>query len=40
VARRPFGRVAIANADSEAYSYTDAALDSAGRAVREVRSRT
>jgi spermidine dehydrogenase len=40
VARRPFGRVAIANADSEAYSYTDAALDSAARAVHEVRSRT
>jgi spermidine dehydrogenase len=36
VARRPFGRIAIANADSEAYSYTDAALDHANRAVREV----
>jgi len=36
VARRPFGRIAIANADSEAYSYTDAALDSAERAVREI----
>ncbi len=36
VARRPFGRIAIANADSEAYSYTDAALDSADRAVREI----
>jgi spermidine dehydrogenase len=36
VARRPFGRIAIANADSEAYSYTDAALDHAERAVREV----
>ena len=36
VARRPFGRIAIANADSEAYSYTDAALDSARRAVSEV----
>ena len=36
VARRPFGRIAIANADSEAYSYTDAALDHAHRAVGEV----
>jgi spermidine dehydrogenase len=39
VARRPFGRIAIANADSLAYSYTDAALDSAERAVREVMAR-
>jgi spermidine dehydrogenase len=36
VARRPFGRIAIANADSGAYSYTDAALDHAQRAVTEV----
>jgi spermidine dehydrogenase len=36
VARRPFGRIAIANADSAAYSYTDAALDHARRAVKEV----
>ena len=35
-ARRPFGRIAIASADSEAYSYTDAALDRAERAVREI----
>jgi spermidine dehydrogenase len=35
-ARRPFGRVAIANADAAAYSYADAALDEAHRAVREV----
>jgi len=36
VARRPFGRIAIANADSGAYSYTDAALDHAQRAVGEI----
>jgi len=35
-ARRPFGRVAIANADTAAYAYTDAAIDQAFRAVREV----
>ena len=34
--RRPFGRIAIANADAAAYSYTDAAIDQAYRAVREV----
>jgi spermidine dehydrogenase len=36
VARRPFGRIAIANADAAAYAYTDAAIDQAHRAVREV----
>jgi spermidine dehydrogenase len=36
VARRPLGRVAIANADTAAYAYTDAAIDQAFRAVREV----
>ncbi|HUG52141.1 MAG TPA: FAD-dependent oxidoreductase [Vicinamibacteria bacterium] len=36
VARRPFGRIAIANADAGAYSYTDAAIDHAHRAVREL----
>jgi spermidine dehydrogenase len=36
VARRPFGRLAIANADADAYSYTDAAIDQAHRAVQEV----
>jgi spermidine dehydrogenase len=36
VARRPFGRIAIANADAGAYAYTDAAIDHAFRAVREV----
>jgi spermidine dehydrogenase len=36
VARRPFGRIAIANADAAAYSYTDAAIDQARRAVDEL----
>ena len=36
VARRPFGRIAIANADAGAYSYTDAAIDHAYRAVGEL----
>jgi spermidine dehydrogenase len=35
-ARKPFGRVAIANADTLAYAYTDAAIDSARRAVGEL----
>ncbi|MCC7180928.1 MAG: NAD(P)/FAD-dependent oxidoreductase [Acidobacteria bacterium] len=36
VARRKFGRIAIANADAGAYSYTDAAIDHAHRAVAEL----
>ena len=36
VARRPFGRLAIANADAGAYSYTDAAIDHGHRAAQEV----
>jgi len=36
VARRPFGRLAIANADAGAYSYTDAAIDHGHRAVHEI----
>jgi spermidine dehydrogenase len=36
VGRKPFGRIAIANADAAAYSYTDAAIDQAHRAVGEV----
>jgi spermidine dehydrogenase len=35
-ARKPFGRISIANADAAAYSYTDAAIDEAHRAVREI----
>ena len=38
-ARRPFGLMAIANADSAAYSYTDAAIDQAFRAVQEILPR-
>ncbi|MGE0551841.1 MAG: NAD(P)-binding protein [Gemmatimonadales bacterium] len=36
VARRPFGRIAIANADAGAYAYTDGAIDHAHRAVQEL----
>jgi spermidine dehydrogenase len=36
VARKPFGRLAIANADAGAYAYTDAAIDHAYRAVGEI----
>jgi spermidine dehydrogenase len=35
VARKPFGRIAIANADADAYAYTDSAIDQAYRAVQE-----
>ena len=36
IARRPYGRLAVANADAGAYSYTDAAIDHGHRAVGEV----
>ena len=36
VARKTFGRIAIANADAAAYAYTDAAIDQAYRAVQEL----
>jgi spermidine dehydrogenase len=36
VARRPFGRIAIANADAGAYAYTDEAINQAYRAVGEI----
>lgn len=36
VARQPLGRVAIANSDAAASPFTDAAIDEAHRAVREV----
>jgi spermidine dehydrogenase len=39
-ARKPLGRIAIANADAAAYSYTDAAIDQAYRAVKELTGRT
>jgi spermidine dehydrogenase len=37
VARKPFGRLAIANADAGAYAYTDCAIDQAYRAVSELK---
>jgi spermidine dehydrogenase len=36
VARKPFGRLAIANADAGAYAYTDCAIDQAYRAIQEL----
>lgn len=36
VARKPFGRIAIANADADAYAYTDCAIDQGYRAVQEL----
>ncbi len=36
VARKRFGRIAIANADAGAYAYTDGAIDQAWRAVQEL----
>jgi spermidine dehydrogenase len=38
-ARQPFGRISIANADSAAYAYTDAAIDHGLRAAREALAR-
>jgi spermidine dehydrogenase len=40
VARKPFGRIAIANADAGAYAYTDCAIDQAYRAVQELKNRS
>ncbi len=37
VARKPFGRLAIANADADAYAYLDCAVDQAYRAVQELK---
>ena len=39
VARKPFGRIAIANSDSAAYAYTDAAIDHGVRAVDELTAK-
>jgi spermidine dehydrogenase len=38
VARKPFGRIAIANSDAGAGAYTDEAINQAWRAVRELKS--
>jgi spermidine dehydrogenase len=35
LARAQFGRISIANSDSEAYAYVQAAIDAAARAVGE-----
>lgn len=40
IARKPFGRIAIANADAGAYAYTDGAIDQAYRAVKELTGRS
>jgi spermidine dehydrogenase len=37
-ARKPFGRIAIANADADAYAYTDCAINQAYRAVRDLKT--
>jgi spermidine dehydrogenase len=36
VARKPFGRITIANSDAAAYAYTDAAIDHGYRAAHEL----
>lgn len=36
IARKPFGRIAIANADAGAFAYTNSAIDQAWRAVQEL----
>ena len=36
IGRQPFGRISIANADAAGSSHTDAAIEQAYRAVREV----
>jgi spermidine dehydrogenase len=37
IARKPYGRVTIANADADAYAYTDCAINQAYRAVNELK---
>jgi spermidine dehydrogenase len=36
IARKPHGRIAIANSDAGAYAYTDEAINQAWRAVGEI----
>ena len=38
IARQPFGRIKIANADAEAHAYADAAIDAAHRAISQISS--
>jgi len=40
IARKPFGRIHIANSDAGAYAYTNAAIDQAYRAVQEITSKS
>ena len=40
VARKTYGRIAIANADAGAYAYTDEAINQAYRAVTELTKRS
>jgi len=40
IARKTYGRIAIANADAAAYAYTDAAIDQAYRAVKELTQKS
>jgi spermidine dehydrogenase len=35
-ARKPFGRISIANSDAGAHAFTNAAIDQAYRAVHEI----
>ncbi|MGH9389997.1 MAG: NAD(P)/FAD-dependent oxidoreductase, partial [Vicinamibacteria bacterium] len=39
IARKPFGRIHIANSDAGAYAYTNAAIDQAYRAVQEIATK-
>ncbi len=38
IGRQPFGRITIANSDAGAKAYTDAAIDQAWRAVKEMKA--
>jgi len=40
IARAPYGRIAIANADAGAYAYTDEAINQAYRAVKELTAKS
>jgi spermidine dehydrogenase len=40
IARRPFGKIHIANSDAAAYAYTNAAIDQAHRAVSEITGKS
>ena len=40
IGRQPFGRIHIANSDAEAFAYTNAAIDQAFRAVKEITAKS